>query len=140
MPQSLSPNPAEWSQEQKEVWKCLEDHWEILTQAKVKEFSEYIHPEFRGFGHESPLMLDKKWLEKWVGFWSETTRFPIYYLSPVSCGVFDNIAIIQYYLFTVEKNFSGGYRSVRRYTMTWVKKDKRWQVLASHNNKVQEDV
>jgi len=134
MRQSMSPNPEEWSAEQKEVWKCLEDHWELLIQAKVDEFLKYIHPDFRGFGHESPLMLDKKWLTKWVGFWSETTRFPIHYISPVSCGVFDKIAILQYYLFTIEKNAEGSGRSVRRYTMTWMKNNSSWQVIASHNN------
>ncbi len=134
MPQSLSPSPEEWSAAQKEVWACLEHHWEMLIQAKLNEFLDYIDPEFRGFGHESPLMLDKKWLSKWVGFWSETTKFPIHYISPISCGVFDNIAIIQYYLFTIEKSVDGAGRSVRRYTMTWRKKDGKWRVLASHNN------
>jgi len=36
MSQSVSPNPDEWSKEQKEVWKRLTDHWEIITQGKVK--------------------------------------------------------------------------------------------------------
>ena len=135
MAQSLSPNVEEWSDAQKEVWKCLEDHWELLINAKIPEFLEYIHPEFRGFGHESPLMLDKKWLTKWVGFWSETTRFPIYYISPISCGAYGNIAILQYLLFTIEKNAAGTGRSVRRYTMTWLKENNKWRVLASHNNK-----
>jgi len=134
MAQSVSPNPEEWSKEQKEIWAELERHWQLLTTGKVKEFLEYIHPEFRGFGHESPLMLDKKWLSKWVGFWCETTQFPIYYISPISCGVFDTVAILQYYLFTIEKNAEGAGRSVRRYTMTWQKKDGTWRVLASHNN------
>ncbi len=138
MRQSVSPNPEEWSAEQQTIWKELERHWEILTQGKVKEFLEFIHPEFRGFGHESPLMLDKKWLTKWVGFWCENTKFPIHYISPISCGIFGNIAILQYYLFTIEKSLEGGRRSVRRYTMTWMKDKNKWQVIASHNNLMNE--
>ena len=134
MAQSVSPNPAEWSNAQKEIWSCLEDHWDLLIQGKVDKFLDYIHPEFRGFGHESPLMVDKKWLTKWVGFWSANTKFPIHYISPISCGVFGNIAILQYYIFTIEKNVEGGRRSVRRYTMTWMKEKDKWQVIASHNN------
>ncbi len=140
MAQSVSPNPAEWSKAQQEVWAELEKHFELLMKGKVNEFLEYIHPEFRGFGHESPLMLDKKWLTKWVGFWCETTQFPIYYLNPISCGIFDDVAILQYYLFTIEKNLEGAGRSVRRYTMTWKKINNRWQVIASHNNVVTEQV
>ncbi len=140
MAQSVSPNPEEWSKEQKELWQELDRHWELLTQAKVNEFLEYIHPEFRGFGHESPLMIDKKWLAKWVGFWCETTRFPIHYVSPISCGIFGNIGILQYYLFTIEKNVEGAGRSVRRYTMTWMKENGRWHVIASHNNVATEQV
>ena len=135
MKQSMSPNPEELSKEQKEIWQRLVDHWDCIVHARVDEFMEYIHPEFRGFGHESPLMLDKQWLKKWVGFWCETTRFPIHYLSPISIGVFGNVAIIQYFIFTIEKNFAGAGRSVRRYTMTWIKEKNQWQVLASHNNK-----
>ncbi len=139
MSQSVSPNPQEWSKEQKELWGCLEDHWKLLIGGKVKEFLEYIHPDFRGFGHESPLMLDKKWLTHWVGFWSENTKFPIYYINPVSCAVFGDTAILQYYLFTVEKGVEGGgRRSVRRYTMTWTKANGKWCVLASHNNLMNE--
>lgn len=136
MKQSLSPDSEEWSKEQKELWQHLERHWEILIQGKVPEFLEYIHPDFRGFGHESPLMIDKRWLTKWVGFWCENTKFPIHYLSPISCGIFQNgnLAIIQYYLFTIEKSLEHTKRSVRRYTMTWIKENNKWQVIASHNN------
>ncbi len=135
MKQSVSPNPEEWSPQQKEVWKCLEDKWAHLMKGKVKEFLDYIHPEFRGFGHESPLMLDKRWLIQWVGFWSETTTFPIHYISPISCWVQNDLAILQYIIFTIEKNAAGVGRSVRRYTMTWLKTKGQWQVIASHNNK-----
>ena len=135
MVQSLSPNLKEWSKEQREVWRCLEDHWKLLTKGKIKEFLEYIHPEFRGFGHESPLMLDKRWLTEWVGFWSQTTTFPIHYISPISCWVQGEIAILQYIIFTIEKSAAGTGRSARRYTMTWLKTKSRWQIIASHNNK-----
>ncbi len=138
MKQSVSPNIEEWSPAQKEIWQQLTRHWEILTQGKVKEFMDYIHPEFRGFGHESPLMLNKEWLEKWVGFWCANTKFAIYHISPISCGIFGQTAILQYYLFTIEKNLEGGRRSVRRYTMTWLNEKNKWRVIASHNNLMNE--
>ncbi len=140
MAQSVSPNPEEWSKEQKELWAELERHWDLLINAKVADFLEYIHPEFRGFGHESPLMVDKKWLARWVGFWCETTKFPIHYISPISCGIFGTIGILQYYLFTIEKSADGAGRSVRRYTMTWMKESGKWRVIASHNNVATEQV
>ena len=138
--QSRSPEPNEWNAEQKEIWKCLTDKWDLLVKAKVDEFLEYIHPEFRGFGHESPLMLNKDWLAKWVRFWTQTTKIPIYYIVPVSCAVYGDMAILQYVIFTIEKSAERGGRSARRYTMTWIKNNKRWQVLASHNNLMTEEV
>ena len=140
MAQSVSPNPEEWSKEQKELWSELQRHWDLLITGKVSDFLEFIHPEFRGFGHESPLMVDKKWLAKWVGFWCETTKFPIHYISPISCGIFGSIGILQYYLFTIEKGAEGTGRGVRRYTMTWMKEGKKWRVIASHNNVATEQV
>ncbi len=140
MPQSVSPNPTEWSEDQKEVWACLEKKWELLVNKKVDAFLEYIHPEFRGFGHESPLMINKHWLAKWVKFWTEKTDIPIYYISPISCGVFGHIAILQYVIFTIEKSMERAGRSARRYTMTWMRIDGKWVVLASHNNLMTEEV
>ena len=140
MPQSLSPDLREWSSEQKEVWECLTHSWELLLKSKVDEFLTYIHPDFRGFGHESPLMLDKKWLAHWVGFWSSNNKFPIHYISPISCGVFDDVAILQYIIFTIEVGAQGAHRSARRYTMTWVKEQKKWKILASHNNLMGENI
>ena len=61
--ESKSSYPEEWSETQKEVWNCIVDHWELLVNGKVSDFLEYIHPDFIGFGHESPLSIDKGWLE-----------------------------------------------------------------------------
>jgi len=37
------------------------------------------------------------------GILVRNNQISIHYISPISCGVFGNVAILQYYLFTVEK-------------------------------------
>lgn len=124
-----------WSPDQKEIWKALEEHWNCLVKGEIDKFLEYIHPDFVGFGHESPYPVDYGWLKEWVGFWSKNTKFLIHGLRPMHIIIHDNIAIVQYCLFTIVKNdVSAGNSSIRRYTMTWKKEKGRWRVIASHNN------
>ena len=129
-----SSKPKDWSEEQNGVWKCLEDHWDHLINGRVEEFLEYIHPDFIGFGHESPINIDRPWLQKWVGFWSKSTKILICELRPMDIKIHGDIAIVQYFIFTIEKNAEGAKRMIRRYTMTWKKQPDRWVVIASHNN------
>ena len=114
-----SSMPKHWNDKQKEVWKCVEDHWDHLIHKRVDEFLKYIHDDFIGFGHESPINIDRPWLEKWVGFWTKTTKIAICELRPIDIKIHADIAIVQYFIFTIEKNESGGKRIIRRYTMTW---------------------
>ncbi len=135
-----SSKPKNWPQEGNQVWNALEEHWAHLIGKRVDDFLEYIHDDFIGFGHESPINIDKPWLEKWVGFWTKTTEIVICELRPIDVKVHGDIVILQYFIFTIEKNVEGGKRVIRRYTMTWKKNGERWQVIASHNNLADETV
>ena len=140
MSKLTSSKPKNWSDEQNSVWQSLEQHWDHLLNAKVPEFLEYIHPDFLGFGHESPINIDRPWLEKWVGFWTQSTKIVICELRPIDIKIHGDIAIVQYFIFTIEKNSEGGKRVIRRYTMTWKKAAKHWVVIGSHNNLMDETI
>jgi len=138
--QLTSNKPDNWSDEQNDVWSCVEDHWDHLIHKRVNEFIKFIHKDFVGYGHESPIHIDRPWLNKWVGFWTKTTEIVICELRPVHILIHGNIAIVQYFIFTIEKNVEGGKRVIRRYTMTWQKSDDRWVVIGSHNNLMDETI
>ena len=135
-----SSKPNHWNEEQNSVWKSIEDHWDHLIHARVEEFIKYIHPDFIGFGHESPINIDRPWLEKWVGFWTRSTKIVICELRPIDIKIHGDIAIVQYFIFTIEKNESGGKRVIRRYTMTWKKQKDHWVTIGSHNNLMDETI
>ena len=129
-----SSKPTHWNEEQNSVWRSVEEHWDHLIHKRVNEFIKYIHEDFIGFGHESPINIDRPWLEKWVGFWTKTTEILICELRPIDIRIHQDIAILQYFIFTIEKNAEGGRRVIRRYTMTWKKQKDHWVVIGSHNN------
>jgi len=133
-----SHKPSDWTEDQNEVWQCVEDHWDHLINKRVDKFIKYIHEDMIGYGHESPINVDRPWLEKWVGFWTKTTDILICELRPMHIKIYGDIAIVQYLIFTIEKNQEGGKRVIRRYTMTWKKESDRWVVIASHNNLMDE--
>ena len=139
--QPLTSNkPENWTEEQNDVWRCVEGHWDHLINKRVDKFLEYIHDDMIGYGHESPIPVDKPWLRKWVGFWTRTTDIAIAELRPIDIRIYKDIAILQYLIFTVEKNVEGGKRVIRRYTMTWQKQKDRWVVIGSHNNLMSETI
>ena len=135
-----SSKPTNWSHEQNSVWSCLEAHWDHLINKRVDKFLQYIHEDFLGFGHESPINIDRPWLNKWVGFWTKTTEIIICELRPIDIKIHGDIAILQYFIFTIERNKEGGKRVIRRYTMTWKKQSDRWVVIGSHNNLMDEAI
>ena len=100
-----SSKPKDWSEEQLSVWQCVEDHWDHLINKRVDEFLNYIHEDFLGYGHESPVHIDRPWLGKWVGFWTKSTDIIICELRPQNIKIHGDIAIVQYFIFTIEKNF-----------------------------------
>ncbi len=132
--------PEHWNETQIEIWRGLDEHWDLLINKNVEEFIKYIHPTMVGYGHESPVPVDYGWLHKWVGFWTKSTNIAIAELRPTQIILHGDIAILQYLIFTVEVNSEGGKRVIRRYTMTWKKCDPKvsggplWQVIGSHNN------
>ena len=135
---SLSEN---WSKEQTDVWQNVLDHWDRLIEGNIEEFLKYIHPKFVGFGHESPLPVDRGWLEHWVGFWGKNMKFLIHALKPIHIVIHDDIAIVQYCIFVIAKGEAEkGNRTTRRYTMTWKKQKDRWIVIGSHNNLMEEKI
>ncbi len=130
--------PEHWTKDQISIWNNFENHWQQLLDGNIEEFLSYIHSDFIGYGHESPLPVDKPWLEKWVGFWANTTKFAICELRPINVKIHGDIAILQVIIFTIEKTSGGqGVRAMRRYTMTWEKAKDKWLVIGSHNNLVQ---
>lgn len=130
--------PEHWDAAQHDVWKNIDEHWDLLITKKVDEFIKYIHPQMIGYGHESPIPVDRPWLEKWVGFWTKSTNIAIAELRPINMKIHGDIAIVQYLIFTVEVNAEGGKRVIRRYTMTWQRTPERWVVIGSHNNLMEE--
>jgi len=134
MQQLTSSKPKDWNKDQLSVWESLEAHWDHLINKRVDEFIKYIHEDFIGYGHESPIGIDRPWLEKWVGFWTKTTDIVICEIRPVDIKLHGDIAIVQYFIFTIEKDAEGGKRVIRRYTMTWQRDKDRWVVIGSHNN------
>jgi len=125
--------PEYWNEEQVKIWNNFEKHWQALIDRNIPEFLKYIHPNFIGFGQESPLPVDKPWLEKWVGFWAKSSKFLITELRPINIKIHDDIAILQCCIFTISDK---GENSIRRYTQTWKKQEDRWVVIGSHNNLV----
>jgi hypothetical protein len=135
---SMSLRPTQefavnWTDEERGVWKTIETHWGHITKGEVEQFLNSIHPEFTGFGHESPLLIDKESIKHWVGFWGKNINIPIYELQPLYVKAYDSFAIVHYYLLALEMHGGQGKRFTRRYSSTLKKENGKWLVVANQN-------
>lgn len=139
--ESLKPRPAwvaaqDWSKDQENTWKSIQEHWAHLVGGDTEKFLSYLHPHFTGFGHESPLLIDKESIRKWVGFWIKNTKIPVYELQPIYVSVHGNFAVVHYFIFTLEVSETKSERVIRRYTSTCVKEKNKWLIIGNHNEKI----
>lgn len=126
-----------WNDEQKAVWKAIEEHWLYLTTGDTPRFLTYLHPNFTGYGHESPLLITKDSIAKWVVFWINNIKIPVHELQPIALASYGNFAVVHYYISTLEIAKEHGERVIRRYTTTLVKEKDRWLIIGNHNERIQ---
>ena len=131
---------TDWNEDQKNVWKSIEEHWGYLVSGDTEKFLSYLHPNFTGFGHESPILINKNSIATWVVFWIKNTKIPVYELQPISVLAYGDFAVVHYYISTLEISKEKTERVIRRYTSTCVKdKDTKgkWLVIGNHNERIQ---
>ena len=138
---AVAPRPTwaltqNWGTEEKSVWKIIEDHWAYLTSGDIEKFLTYLHPKFTGFGHESPLMIDKESIVKWVGIWIKNVKIPIHELDPIRVSVYGDFAVVHYYIQTLEKGEAKTERVIRRYTTTLINEKGKWSIIGNHNERI----
>lgn len=131
------PVMRNWNEDQKSVWRSIEDHWMYLTSGDTEKFLSYLHPNFTGYGHESPLLINKDSIAKWVVFWIKNTQIPVHELQPMAVSVYDNFAVVHYYISTLEIGKEKTERVIRRYTSTCVKDKGKWLIIGNHNERIQ---
>ncbi|UCD15486.1 MAG: nuclear transport factor 2 family protein [Candidatus Omnitrophota bacterium] len=128
----------EWSKQQMQVWKVIEQRWDNLINKKnLKGFVKDFHPEFRGFVNWRALPINKTILEQGGNSVIETVNFSFYVIEPVSIIIEDDTAVVHYFCNTRGNTNSGKpFDSEFRYTDFLIKQKGKWVTIGAHKEKL----
>jgi ketosteroid isomerase-like protein len=130
---------SDWTEEQKEVWKNVEEYWRTPDEGlNVEELLTYYHEDFLGWDNDDGVPTTKADREKSHRFENQTTKVLFRQLKPVGIKVHGNVAIVHYYYMLVNKDSSGNQTTVKgRWTDTLIKQGDKWVMIADHGGIVE---
>ena len=116
----------EWTTEQKEVWKVIENAWESLKKGDVKGHLADYHDDAVQWGIRSSYPIaDLKVLEKRYKWWEENGKDLTINNEPHTILIKDNVAVVFY-----SSNWKVREISARgRVCDTLIKQDNKWKIL-----------
>ena len=123
----------EWSAAQKEIWKVEEETVADIEKGDVEKIMSYVHPDYRGSGHGSPLPIDKTIFRKQAEQMVKTYPARSMFLQPAAIQVFGNTAIVHYIATITLKSVDGKEAtSQAAYTDVFVKQGDKWLIVADN--------
>jgi ketosteroid isomerase-like protein len=123
----------EWSAAQKEIWKIEEETVTDVEKGDVEKLMSYIHQDYRGSGHGSPIPIDKTTFRKQVEQLIKTYPVRSLLLQPAVIQVFGNTAIVHYIATVSLKSVDGKeVASQTAYTDVFVKQGDKWLLVADN--------
>jgi len=123
----------EWSAVQKEIWKVEEETVSAFEKGDVERLMSYVHPDYRGSGHGSPVPIDKSILRKQVEQMTKIYKVEQMFMQPTAIQVFGNTAIVHYIVTITTKPLEGKEAaSQTAYTDVFVKQGDKWLLVADN--------
>ena len=87
----------EWTKEQKEVWKVVEDSWTNWKAWNIEGTVASIHEKYQGWSEDDPLPMSKASQVEWYTTMKEMRKNDYFSLNPARIVVTDNAAVVDYY-------------------------------------------
>ncbi len=123
----------EWSAAQKEIWKVEEGTVADIEKGDVEKLMSYVHQDYRGSGHGSPLPIDKPIFRKQLEEMLKTYPARSLFLQPAAIQVFGNTAIVHYIATITLKSVDGKEATLQTaYTDVFVKQGEKWLIVADN--------
>jgi hypothetical protein len=85
-----------WSDQQKEVWKNVEDYWAISSGENAMDFIDVFHDDFVGWDLDETVPSDKATRAKYIRKFWPMMKTEFYNLKPLSIRVYGDVAVVHY--------------------------------------------
>jgi len=125
----LSAFGQEWTVEQNEVWKTVENNWESLKKGDLKTLINDYHEKSIVLYEDNPSTLNKSLMES-ENRWRIDREVPTFIkLKPIAINIVNNVANV-FYLYKWESKNREMSQSGRRMA-TMIKVSNKWLIIGS---------
>lgn len=90
-------NAQEWTKDQKEVWKVVENAWAKMQEGDYESSYATIHEKYLGWNHEMPLPTSKEKWVKSIEMMKDFAKLKYYDIEPARILVYGDVAVVHYY-------------------------------------------
>ena len=137
---SSSVKAQEWSKDQQEVWKNVNEYWSLMAKGDIEGFLGYFHDDYLGWSNDGPVPHTKDDSRKYFDFFYKGMKTPFYNITPVGIRVIDDLAVVHYYYTMITESADGKRKSEEgRWTDVLVKKGGKWVMIADHGGEEDDD-
>ncbi len=96
---ALVTHAQEWTKEQTEVWKVVQDTWKGWKTKDVNLVSAAFHDKYQGWSDESPLPMSKATSIEWFNNMKDAMNIHQYNIEPARITVLKTAAVVDYYYY-----------------------------------------
>lgn len=96
---ALMANAQEWTKEQTEVWKVVQDTWSGWKAGDAAVIAATVHEKYQGWSDDSPLPIGKQTMMEWFNSMKESMMFNYYSIEPARILVLNSTAVVDYYYY-----------------------------------------
>jgi len=89
----------EWSKEQTEVWKVVQDTWKGWKSGDVTAVAASFHEKYQGWSDDSPLPAGKQNVVDMFNSMKESMNISYYSIEPARIVVLKSAAVVDYYYY-----------------------------------------
>jgi hypothetical protein len=90
-------NAQEWSKEQTEVWKVVQDSWKGWKAGDANAVAATLHEKYQGWSDRDPLPMGKQSVIEWFNSMKGSMTFNYYNIEPARILVLNTSAVVDYY-------------------------------------------
>ncbi|MCU0370645.1 MAG: nuclear transport factor 2 family protein [Bacteroidales bacterium] len=92
-------NAQEWTKEQTDVWKVVQDSWKGWQNGDATAVFATVHEKYQGWSDDMPLPIGKQSMMDWYNSMKGSMKFNYFNIEPARILVTKSIAVVHYYYY-----------------------------------------
>ena len=97
----------DWTKEQTELWKVVEDTWMKWKTGDIDGMATFIHERYQGWSSDAPLPVSKSKMMEWYKSMKDVLKVSFVEVEPARITITKEAAVVDYY-FSAKMTYTMG--------------------------------